>query len=311
MTLINNASNSDATGSAHNNGNNSNITTITLPAKFKLLEFDHACPEIRFAASDVIFANNGITDNKAKFSELLQHLDTDRLKNIQSVITNKNEKEPYSRSKAILLGLYAQSDEQKFEQLLGSGLTKQQMKPSLLLDEIRRLGTGVILNENVIKKLWSQRLPTDIQAHIASDEHLKIGMDKLVRTADLLYTILHPTMNIVVSVDTRPQAQMLANESHLLSTLANAIATLTSEVSAIKSQMYDRSRSRGRLQDCQHNNRSRSGTPFCRSNTPFRQSNTPFCQLYFVKDQLCTYHFRFGDNARKCIQGCKHYKDSS
>ena len=88
---------------------------------------------LRFAASDVIFCDNNVQTEQAKFSALLQRLDSTRLKNIQTIIADRNELQPYTRAKQILLNLYAQSAEQKFEQLLGQSgaAVKEGLKPHL------------------------------------------------------------------------------------------------------------------------------------------------------------------------------------
>jgi hypothetical protein len=268
---------------------------LPVTSKYRLPDFDYACPEVWFAASDVIFRDNNVQTEQAKFSALLQRLYSTRLKNILTIIADQDELQPYTRARQILLNLYAQSAEQKFEQLLGQsgGAVKEGLKPSLLLDEIRRLGNGIIDDEALIKKIWMQRLPQNVWSHVASSEQ-KLPLDELVRIADVVSNIVNPTPAAVTAVAVQPT--VAPTPDPLIANLVSAITVLTNEVSAIKVTMNERSRSRNR-DGSPNSRRDRS-----RSSTPYRRYG------YYVKNDVCTYHFRYGNNARRCIKGCKHYK---
>ena len=124
-------------------------TLIQLPAKFKLSDFNLKSPEVWFAAAEVIFNHNGVTLEFAKFASILQHLDPPRLEHIQSILCNPTEPQPYTKSKNILLGIYAKTPE-KLEKLL-SGASLTQTKPSLMLEEIKALGLKLSRMTNFLK----------------------------------------------------------------------------------------------------------------------------------------------------------------
>ena len=274
---------------------------LQLPGKYWLPEFDHTNPDIWFDAADIIFNQNGITSEQAQFSGLLQVLDVMRMKNIQSIIKNKNELQPFTKAKAILLSLYGEFEEQKFEQLLGSlsqAQTNSNLTPSLLLEEIRRLGCGVVNDEKVIRKMWMQRLPPNIKSHVATDERNNLSLDKLVRTADLVHRILNPTVSHVASVSQPSQSA----ETFLIQNLLTAVTSLTNEVNAIKLNMGRDSRPRDR----------RSPDPgYSRSSADHRNS-WPRSRSRHTKiiNNVCWYHFKFDSEARKCVKGCKHFQRS-
>lgn len=290
-------STSESTFAIPETGNNTQPIVSTgslnlqLPGKFRLPEFDATCPEIWFAAGDVIFAQNGVISEHAKFSSLLQHLDSARLKNIQSVISNPNELQPYSKARQILLNLYAQSAEQKFEQLMdplrGIQISKD-LKPSLMLEEIKRLGNGVIADDALIKRIWMQKLPANVRSHIVANDHLNLNLDELVRTADVVSRILSPLQNTVASVET----SATLNENTVINTLVAAVSALTQEVSAIKSDFQRNSRSRDRRSP---------EPPRYRPRTPSRYRHPR------IINNLCWYHFKFDSNARRCVKGCKNF----
>lgn len=282
---------------------------LQLPGKFRLPDFDYRSLEIWFAAAEVIFGSNAVISEQAKFASLLQHLDSTRLRHIQSILCNPQEIQPFTKAKDVLLNLYAQTPEQKLEKLLNGVNITQDASPSLLLEEIKTLGAGVVTDEDLLKRIWMQKLPAAIQSHIATSGQLNLDLQQTVKVADMIHRILTPVSKAAVAAVAIPAASTpAAIENPYLTQLCAAVSALTTEVSAIK-QSISNSRPSRRDNSPRRNNRSprrdNYSTSRNRSSTPYRRYN------YYVKDDLCTYHFRYGTDARRCLKGCKHFKPTS
>lgn len=275
---------------------------FTVPGKFRLPKFDYANPEVWFAAADIIFSNHSVLSESAKFSALLEHLDSTGLIHLHSITSNPGELTPYAKAKQILLNLYATSAEKKFEQLLNGTRIDVNAKPSLILQEVQRLADGIVSGDDFIKKMWLQKLPTSIRAHLATHNHL--ALLELVKTADTVHNIF--TMKSTAGTPAQGQTSVAALQQSspneiMLKNLCAAVAALTSEVSALKFESHRRSRSPNRPNTFNR----RRGSP-----VPYRYNRSRSRQAY-VKNNLCTYHYRFGDKAIKCLEGCRHYKKST
>ena len=213
----------------------------------------------------------------------------------------------------MLLNLYAATAEQKLEKLLSGVNLHAGLTPSLLLEEIKSLGAGIVTDDALLRKIWIQKLPITVRTHIASDEHKGLNLDQTVKLADLIHRIVAPTEQTIAAL--AKQQPVTANhtppnDASIIANLGAAVAALTLEVSELKKIVHEKSRSRSPA-------RSRSQS-YCRRDS---RSSSRSCSPYkfkprrsrYVKNELCTFHFRYGDKAYRCIEGCKHYKprDSS
>lgn len=270
------------------------ILSLNMSGKFRLPEFDPSCMEIWFAASEAIFANHGIKEEPSKFSYLLQHLHVARLKNISSVITDRNETQRYTKAKIILLGLYAESAEKKFDQLVSDVTLQDDLKPSYLLEEIKRLSEGLSMGDEFLRRMWLKKIPATIRAHVAAHKHLPLA--SVVSIADTVHNVLLKDLDKPTVAAITPSLQPTIIQQDVMNNLVATVNALMNEVHAIKASFNDRSRSRDREDGGNRQSRSRS------------RSATPFCRRYYVKNELCTYHFKFGHNAQNCLDGCKHFQ---
>lgn len=287
------------------------LLNLALPGKFKLPEFDHSNPEVWFAASDIIFAANGVQSEQAKFSSLLQHLDTTRLQNVQSVISDQLELQPYTKAKQIILNLYAEPMEKKFERLFNGARIQGQVRPSHLLQEIQRLSQGMAAGENFIKNMWLQKLPVAIRPHLVQSENLPL--QELVKVADILHSVLPPSNSVQPQLLSAPlpiqQPSMVATiqQPDILTNMMTVIQNLAAEVAAIKSRPINDERQNRRTYGYNYNYRSRSQSRPRRSYTP-----TPKVARQTLYDGLCWFHYTFQEQAYKCAGGaCKKASEST
>lgn len=120
-----------------------------------------------------------------KFDFLLQHLnrtDIGYIRNIiQSTVIDKNTK-----SKQKLISIYGQSNEEKISKLLQEGGIDLNKKPSLIVDDLRRLA-GTAVSDTVLRTIWLKYLSLRVCEFSSCDEENGKSLDEQARTADKLY----------------------------------------------------------------------------------------------------------------------------
>lgn len=293
------------------------IATSSKPAKkmteekrFKLQPFDTGAPELWFASAEIIFAANNVNEEKSKFSHLLQNIDSSITKNIQNIILDADGQTPYTTAKKTLLDLYAESVDKKLDKLLSKVSLDTFTKPTLLLQEMRRLasGCGQAQNEQFIKSFFLRKLPPLTRAILADTENI-LNAEQIAKKADIIQesgvaTGITPSVSAV-------EAPNPTADNSCFAALANAMTILTAEVAALKtSRSRDRSsspehyRSRSRSRNYQrHYRNNRSGERRYRSKTPNRHTE--------IIEEKCWYHDKYGTKAHRCQVGCKYFSSDS
>ena len=137
--------------------------------------------------------------------------------------------------------------------------------PSQLLRKLKSLAKDSV-KEDVLKNIWTSRLPSDVQKILTVSEG---GLDSLAKIADQLME-LYPSVPSISSASTSALTELQAQ-----------IANLTQQVSALTTNKRGRSRSYSK-------SRSRS-----RSKSKDKGSN-----------DFCWYHRTFGTKARRCNKPC-------
>lgn len=172
----------------------------------------------------------------------------------------------------MLIRRFSDSEEERLQLLAGIELNDKKL--SELLRELRQLAGGSI-SENILHSIWLQRLPTRIQATLAVVE--KTPLVKLAELADKI-------------IDRDNGLQMATIASPVMSTsnledLEKRIAALEIKYKRGKSAFRSRSRSKYR--------------------TSSRGKNV---NKNKEDNQVCFYHKKFGDKAKKCIIPCSMSK---
>lgn len=209
----------------------------------------------------------GITSDTTKYFHVISAVDTEILTQVADIIQTPPKVEKYVTLKSRLINIYTDSKEKKLRKLL-SDVELGDRKPSVLLNEMQRLGGGAVSTE-LLKSLWLQHLPVATQSCLAV---AKGSLDELAKLAD----------QVVEIGQSRQIAAIATNET------AELLKTLLKEVAELKIERQPR------------NNSSRQRTNF-RSRS---QSRVAWEQ---PKDGLCFYHTNFKGKAKKCVEPCKHF----
>ncbi|BHF57378.1 hypothetical protein SprV_0100031900 [Sparganum proliferum] len=174
---------------------------------------------------------------------------------------------PYSALKAEILRLNAVSDRQRYHQLIKEESLGDR-KPELLR-RMRILLGDMQVDEKLVKEMFLERLPADVQTILASGSQ-DLTLSHLAKMADRMIEVqrLQPPSVAQISTSSSTVNEQLLQQ---MSTMANEIASLKLQLARIT---CSRSPSR-------HRSRSRPRTA-----------------------NLCWYHANFAAKARKCSSPC-------
>ena len=233
-------------------------------------------PKLWFAQIEAQFAISGITADATKFFYVTSQLECRYAKEVKDVIENPPEVGKFEKLKTELIKRLSMSAEKRVKQLLNDEQLGDR-KPSQFLRHLQTLA-GPTVNNDFLKTIWADRLPTTIQAIIVSQKAMDIG--ELAELADRVHEIAPPTQ---IAAVVRPSGSSDVD-------LAQQIAELTREVASLKSQFHSE---RVRQVHRKGNGKKRSNSRR-RSSSRSRQSG------------VCWYHNRFGDKSTKCTKPCTY-----
>ena len=165
-------------------------------------------------------------------------------------------------------------------------------KPRQLLRKMRQLLGDRPLEDGILRQLFLQRLPTNVQLILASTSDT-VSTDDLASLADKILEVA-PPQHSIAAITAKP-AQNVATTTatttkNEIQDLRNQLATLTTQLQSVVNQLQ--------ISPPQSRSRGRSPTP-ARSPSRPRSGATPS-----TIHAYCWYHFRFGASARKCNPPC-------
>ncbi len=270
--------------------------------KFSLPPFSPNDPDVWFAASEHIFATNSIKTENEKFSYLLQSIGTIELANIRDIIASNTE-DKYTQARKRLSQVHGKSKEEKIQRLLTGAEVDRNEKPSVILAKLKYMSAEneLSIGDDVIRSIWIQNLPERIVEFLAAYKDESIT--KQVKIADDLHEYEKKKSRSVETVsvpevkDQNSADNLDVNTKTQMDIMMALLQNLTSQVAEIKN----------------HRSRSNERNTQRRANSPFRprQRSRSRPLRPFVKNGICTYHFKFGENAYKCMPGCKHYRSGN
>lgn len=177
----------------------------------------------------------------------------------------------YDALKVRLLSHFSDSEQSRLKKLLGD-LELGTKRPSHLLREMKTL-SGKTMNDDLLKSLWLQRLPSSVQAILAITSE---SLDNLAIMADKICEI--PSTSEISQVKIHPTS------------MENQISELSKRIESLNAKI-----------DRQNTNKSHVRYR-SRSRTPARSS----ARKQSPSGSGCWYHKRFGDRATKCTKPCTY-----
>lgn len=250
------------------------ISRITVRAP----PFWKANPALWFCQLEAQFEMNRITSDKSRYYTVVAAIESTVLDQVSDLVLNPPLNGLYTALKARLLNVFADSEQSRLKKLL-SQIELGDQKPSNLLREMRNLAGGCI-NADILKTLWLQRLPSNMQAILSVSSE---DLDRLVVMADKIHE--STAGSEIHKINIRSQEPSVANQ----------VAELTKQISELKTEIFKR----GRIRDNSSSNRShrsRSQTPKTRK---IKQNKSKV-----ATNTICWYHRKWGNKAKACIGNC-------
>jgi hypothetical protein len=230
-------------------------------------------PTLWFLQLDSVFAASRVTDSSVKFHAAIASLEPQVFALVQDLALNPGE-QPYETLRERLVAEYTASEMTRVQNLL----EKEQLgdrRPSHFLRHIRSLA-GTLVSDTMVRSLWLRGLPKRMQELLsvvtANDT------DDLARIADKAAEFC--TQQPICALQPDPTPSGIAELSKQIENLQTQLAALAVKVDRMSRRPY-RSQSRGRRQ-------SRARTP--------------------SPDDICYYHRKFGNRAKKCHSPCNFDK---
>ena len=206
---------------------------------------------------------------------------------VRDLLLTPPAERPYDVLKEELIRRTSESEQRRLQLLL----TEEELgdrKPSQLLRKMRQLLGGHKLEDGILKQLFLQRLPANVQL-ILSTASTALTNEQLAELADRVMAVPIPTVQAA-------QAQALPPDT-TIADLKQEILRLTEQVSSLHRRLRSRSRSRGRSaqsQSAKSSGQGGAGTP-----TSPKADDA-------AESELCWYHDRWGANAHKCRAPCSY-----
>lgn len=252
----------------------------------RLPAFTPSKPALWFALIERYFEAANINTEAAKFTHAVLSLDARYTAEVEDLILRPHADQPFTTLKEQLVKRLSASQEEKIRELLEKA-TIGDRKPSQFLRELRSLG-GTVFNDDVLRTIWSSRLPNDMQAILSTQQTLTL--DQL---ADLADNIKATYKNGSTQQVREVSHNATPSEERLFSMMTQMFSELRAEVNdSIKREISAVQRT-GRPTD--HKTNGHHSQPRNRSSSKKRPTNNEFCW----------YHNCFGVNARKCTPPCK------
>ncbi|XP_024085141.1 uncharacterized protein LOC112127878 [Cimex lectularius] len=226
-------------------------------------------PALWFIQVESAFATSRITSSSAKYHLVVVNLELAQLQQVTDILQNPS-RTPYEDLKARLLNTFEESESVKVRRLLEQ-TTIGDERPSLFLRSLRQKA-GNLVSEELLRNLWLRALPKRMQEILATVD--VADLDKLSITADKIAEVEASNIYAVESVT--------PTKNSAVDILSQQVADLTKKFELLQGQLRRRSRPRTP-------SRSRNATPDQRN--------------------LCFFHRKFGDKARRCIEPCEKQKN--
>lgn len=241
----------------------------------KLPPFWNETPKLWFAHIEAQFNNCNVVAELTKYNTVVAALDQKILNVVSDIVLSPPQDNQFTVLKEALIARLSDSESVQLKKLF-SELDLGDKRPSQLLREMRNLAMGRV-TDSVLKPLWIQQLPQQVQAILAVSTEV---LDKLAEMGDKILETCGKYQCVgEVSAKNNPEAT--TSDKLSLSTLSDKIDKLSKEVGELR-----RSRSA-----------NRSPYRFSRQNSNYRDRSKS-------RESICWYHRRFGKKATKCTKPC-------
>jgi len=277
------------------------------PTKFFL--DDMQSPETWLLTIETTYGERGLVSSRDRFNFLLPLIPVNYMSKLSSIVkltTETSHKHPYSAFREAFVRLLQPTKSTLFsiyfrDQILGDLLpSKFLAKCKVDLDSMQKGASG---DEAMLRRFFLSALPVQHQQILsvlptATIAELALSADKL---AEIAQSHLTASVDTCSGESNRSPSMQTFDTSGLIAaitTLTNQNAELSRRIHGLETT-FQRSSNNDNRPSGNFNQASASprGNSFSRSRSP-----SPSNQR---QPLLCSYHYRFGDNAQYCHLGCQ------
>lgn len=133
-----------------------------------------------FAQAEAQFVLANVTKDETKFYHIVAKVDQSVICHIADLVSTPPQQNKYQAVKDRLVSRFALSPQVRLERLLGS-FDLGDMRPTHLLAKMQELASGLNVNEELLKMLFLQRMPSNIRPILAISDGT---LAKLAEMAD-------------------------------------------------------------------------------------------------------------------------------
>jgi len=228
-------------------------------------------------------------------SQVVASLSLEVATEVRDLVLQPQETNPYDVLKDTLIKRTAASEQKRLQQLFQAEDLGDR-KPTQLLRQMHQLlGDRAGLDETFLRELFLQRLPSDVRMVLAVSPN-NVPLESLAELADRVTEVSTQRVAIVTPATTPSNCH----------TNQPSLATPVAAVDNHQPTSADFERILSELAKLQMTVKSLTKA---RNSTPSRRPrhNSPSSShVHPGTSQLCWYHQKFGDEARKCIPPCSH-----
>lgn len=229
-------------------------------------------PVLWFSLLESEFNSKSILLDSVKFSHLTMRLPPNVLLQVRDVILSTTEGNKYTELKALIINRTTPSERIRMQKLFG-GLQLDNRKPSALLAELRVCLGGLSMDELLLRELWLQRLPDQVQGILTLAK--SSSLNETAQMADEIIERVIPCHQIVAPVSKFQPSSSSADQTDV-----------RSEIAALR-------------RDLERATVERRG---CTKNCLRRRSPS------LTSSAICRIHRKYGDKARNCHKPCSFHK---
>lgn len=263
--------------------------------------------ELWFIQLDHWFSVNRIVSDSVRYSTVIAALDANLLQQVYDVVRNPPAApaSKYDAIKGAVIRNFTESEQRRAQQFV-SGLQLGDKKPSHLLNELRRIG-GETQDEKLLKILWMNRLPVQVQTCLAT---VPQPLSTLAEVADSVMETFRvggsaESVNAVnaAAIPSTKAATTTAVKGAAKSDDGDALSKLVDQMAQLTKQLSKSQNDRGRSGQRGRQTERASSTGRQRSSTPAANGNSD------EDSGLCWYHRTYGTEARNCRGPCSESKN--
>ncbi|XP_073997879.1 uncharacterized protein [Rhodnius prolixus] len=196
----------------------------------------------------------------------------------------------YLAMRSYLITRYGVSSEQRLDRLFAEGELGDR-RPTQLLDDLQRLASGTEVGAPVIRRLWLQRLPTNLRtivvSHSAPLEELAVIADRVLTAQQPSYAAPTNMPPVMAPVDGVPET---LNPEEQGATAQYGLAQ--AEVAHVRTYISQRKN-------------SANAARITELEMQIKQLSDQLHTLNARETPTCYYHARFGARAQKCKPPCQ------